>query len=400
MSIFVVLLGLLCVSSATLAPLVTAPNAEVIPGSYIIVYKDEVSADVFEQDLLFASQQFDVVHQYRTVLKGFAANLDETELAIVRSNDLISHVEHDQVMKASACSPPSDVFSWGLTRISQQDTVRPDDKYTFPTSAGEGVTAYVIDTGVYVSNVDFEGRATFGWKADNKWTDADANGHGTHVSSTVAGVLYGVARKAKIVGVKVLGDDGRGSNTGVIAGVDWAVSQILAGKQVGVINMSLGGGFSSALNMAVNAAVAEGVVVVVAAGNENVDACSSSPASATDVITVGATEQGSSPGNKDWRSLFSNFGKCLDVFAPGTSITAAWIGGTTATRTISGTSMASPHVAGIAALLRGGSPSVNAKQIIHLLLNTATDHVIDLDCSTGTTCAHSPNKLAWNGCTH
>jgi subtilisin family serine protease len=303
-------------------------------------------------------------------------------------------------MKATACSTPSSAGSWGLTRISQQKAVNPDGRYTFPDAAGKGVTVYVVDTGVYVDNVDFEGRATFGWKYEASWSSTDANGHGTHVASTVAGKFYGVAREAKIVGVKVLGDNGSGTNTGVIAGIDWAVSSILSLGQTGVINMSLGGGLSTALNAAVNAAVADNVVVVVAAGNENANACGGSPSSAADAITVGATEQDIT---KDWRSVFSNYGTCVNIFAPGTSITAAWIGGTTAINTISGTSMASPHVAGVAALLRSENPSSAAKTIATLMQHGATSGNIDMDCNGAkdrNACSASPNVFLWNGCSH
>lgn len=241
------------------------------------------------------------------------------------------------------------------------------------------MTVYIIDTGIYVEHNDFAGRATFGFKAERSWSETDKHGHGTHVSSTIVGEKFGVARKAHAVAVKVLGDNGSGSNSGVVAGVDWVVSQYKANKKPSVINMSLGGSTSVILNAAVDAAFEAGIVVVVAAGNEDYDACDGSPSGASQVITVGSTEKGKfilkilrfflknsninlfiakSPSSPDVRSYFSNWGPCVDVFAPGTGITAAWIGRPDATNTISGTSMASPHVAGVATLHLGENPNV------------------------------------------
>jgi len=316
--------------------------------------------------------------------------------AIENSQELtcVRYVEVDQIMRANACSAPVRVTSWGLNRICEQDAVTLDDFYTAPTTGGKGVTAYIVDTGIYVNNVDFSSRASFGFKANSLWSDTDGNGHGTHVASTVIGRAYGVAREATAIAVKVLGDDGSGTNAGVIAGVDWVAGR---GTPRSVINMSLGGGFSSTLNAAVNNAVAKGVVTVVAAGNDNRDACNYSPASASAVISTGSTEDGSD--NSDVRSYFSNYGTCVNIFAPGSAITAAWIGSPSATRTISGTSMASPHVAGIGALLRADFPNESATQIQKRITDMGTKDVINLVCAGVSACSASPNLMAWNGCT-
>jgi subtilisin family serine protease len=211
------------------------------------------------------------------------------------------------------------------------------------------VTIYVIDTGVYAAHSEFGGRATVGANFISAESAADGNGHGTHCSGTAAGTTYGVAKRANIIGVKVLASDGRGANSGVLSGIDWAVSNAQANGRTGrsVISMSLGGGFSQASNNAVAEAVAAGIFTAVAAGNDGVNAANTSPASTPTAFTVGATD------STDTRGSFSNFGSVLDIFAPGVNVKSAWIGGTTTTRTISGTSMACPHVAGLAAYLIG-----------------------------------------------
>lgn len=297
-------------------------------------------------------------------------------------------------MRADACAAPVAVSSWGLSRIAERK-MSLDGRYSADDTAGEGVIAYIVDTGIYVEHTEFAGRATFGFKATPSWSDTDRNGHGTHVAGTVVGARFGVARRATAVAVKVLGDDGSGTNAGVVSGVEWVVTQYSNHKKPSVINMSLGGGVSTVLNMAVNTAVDTGVAVVVAAGNSNNDACSGSPASATNVLTVGSTAVGLS--NTDVRSYFSSFGSCVNIFGPGSDITSAWIGNPSATNTISGTSMASPHVAGVAVLLFGQDLTANAKDIQKATTSLGTQGVINLQCST-TACTLSPNLMIYNGC--
>jgi subtilisin family serine protease len=261
------------------------------------------------------------------------------------------------------------------------------------------VVSYIVDTGIYLAHTDFEGRATFGFKAEPGWSNTDGNGHGTHVASTAAGVQFGVAKQSSLVAVKVLSDQGSGSYAGVIAGCNWALDAYKTSRRPGVANLSLGGPKFQALNDALNSAVRQGLFVVVAAGNSNANACNDSPSSAEEVITVGSTDQTPAQPPKDIRSYFSSHGPCVDVFAPGSDITGAWIGSPTATRTISGTSMASPHVAGVAALIYGSNPALTTKEVENILTKgSATHGVIDLNCGTNTVCQQSPNSMVFNGC--
>lgn len=241
---------------------------------------------------------------------------------------------------------------WGLARISHRPALNfgTFNKYLFDSEGGAGVTAYVIDTGINVEHVDFEGRALWGKTIPSGDVDVDGNGHGTHCSGTVAGAKYGVAKKANVVAVKVLKSNGSGTMSDVVKGVEFAAESHAAeakankkGFKGSVANMSLGGGKSPALDMAVNAAVDMGMHFAVAAGNDNADACSYSPAAADKAITVGASTLG------DERAYFSNYGKCVDVFGPGLNIQSTWIGSPYALNTISGTSMASPHICGLMA---------------------------------------------------
>lgn len=253
---------------------------------------------------------------------------------------------------------------WGLARISH----RPElgfatfNKYLYSEDGGEGVDVYVIDTGINYEHVDFEGRAKWGTTLPSDHPDEDGNGHGTHCSGTIAGKTYGVAKKANVVAVKVLSSEGSGQMSDVVKGVEWAalthqdeVKKAKDGKRKGfkgsVANMSLGGGKTRTLDLAVNAAVDLGLHFAVAAGNDNANSCNYSPAAAAEAVTVGASTIA------DERAYFSNFGKCVDVFAPGLNILSTWIGSDYATNTISGTSMASPHIAGLLAYFLSLQPS-------------------------------------------
>jgi len=252
----------------------------------------------------------------------------------------------------------------------------------------------VIDTGVMTTHVDFGGRCAFGYKADPNWSNSDGNGHGTHVASEIMGTTWGVAKDSTCVGVKVLSDAGSGTYDQVIAGIDWTLATARERGTKSVANLSLGGGAYQAVDDAVNALVASGVLTAVAAGNSNANACNYSPARAVDATTVGSTDLTTS----DIRSSFSNYGPCCDIFAPGSNINGAWIGSNTATRIISGTSMASPHVAGAAALLWGQDPTNDNKGIETLLKNFANSGVINMMCGTIAVCNQSPNLLTFTGC--
>jgi len=286
-------------------------------------------------------------------------------------------------------------YDWGLSRISAYNS-QLDNWYSTPTASnrGAGVYAYIIDTGIYLTHSDFQGRAVFGFKANNAWSNGDGNGHGTHVASTVGGFRYGVANRVNLIAVKVLGDDGSGTNAGVIAGVNYVASNCAGSSCTG--NMSLGGGYSAALNTACNNVVAAGIVLVVAAGNENQNACNVSPASATQVITTASLDQGTNPTG-DTRSYFSNWGTCCHYFAPGSNILGAWIGSTTATRTISGTSMASPHICGIASLIRAENPNMSVAQVKSYITSTGARDLVELNCGSAA-CQNTPNIIAQNGC--
>jgi subtilisin family serine protease len=262
----------------------------------------------------------------------------------------------DTPMKSIAEQSP--VPSWGLDRIDAVDTAL-DNSYKY-VSTGSGALVYVIDTGVYSSHSDLSGRVISGYTAiaDGNGTE-DCNGHGTHVAGTVAGKTYGVAKNATVVAVRVLDCAGSGFSSSVVAGINWAVASHPGGP--GIINLSLGGGANSAVDTAVAAATQAGLVVVVAAGNSGADACQFSPARAPSAITIGATDQ------SDNRASYSNFGSCVDMYAPGSGITSAWISGSTSTRTISGTSMAAPHVAGLAARLTQSQPGISSSGISETL---------------------------------
>ncbi len=268
---------------------------------------------------------------------------------------------------------------------------------------GSGVTAVVVDTGINIEHSDFGGRAQWGTNTIDE-DDIDGNGHGSHVAGTIGGKVYGLAKKVTLVAVKVLTAAGQGTSVSVSNGVAWAAARHKAGDRT-VLNLSLGGGFSQAQNDVCDAAVAAGLLMVVAAGNENQDACNTSPASASRVLSVGATQLSpvpptpdqpgdEEPSQRDTRASFSNFGTCVSLFAPGAMITSTWKGSVSAINTISGTSMASPHVAGVAAAYWSARPAATNADIQNLVLSSATDSIIDFKCTKNTaSCSKSPNKL-------
>ncbi|MDT3321555.1 S8 family peptidase [Shewanella sp. SP1S2-4] len=376
------------------ATMVNVPQSKAIKDTYIVVFNTPSVLNLSNNNAIseFATQQAEslvnqydvrVMRSFGSALNGVLVNASPQQIKALRSDPKVKYIEQDQVMsvtpmmEANADQPSP---TWGIDRIDQRNL--PLDSNYHTDYDGSGVTAFVIDTGVLNTHNEFGGRASSGYDfIDNDYDATDCNGHGTHVAGTIGGSTYGVAKNVNVVGVRVLNCSGSGSNSGVIAGINW-VKNNASGPAVA--NMSLGGGASQATDDAVNAAVAAGITFVVAAGNDNSNACNYSPARAADAITVGSTT------SNDSRSSFSNYGTCLDIYAPGSSITSSWYTSNSATNTISGTSMASPHVAGVAALYLDENPNLSPAQVTNLLATRATSGKVT-DAKTG-----SPNKLLFS----
>ena len=327
-------------STATLPPGVNAVAAHA-DGDYIVTFRADESDSDGQARALVAAHGGSLRHVYRAALKGFAVSgLSDAAVEALSRNPRVAAIERDGIVSVIGSGTQSNA-TWGIDRIDQRD--RPINGIYEWDGDGSGVTAYILDTGILTSHSQFTGRTAAGFTAilDGNGT-TDCHGHGTHVAGTVGGTTHGVAKGVTLIPVRVLGCGGSGSNSGVIAGIDWVTSHHTSGDAVA--NMSLGGSASLALDTAVANAVADGVTFAVAAGNENMDACTRSPARAASAITVASTT------SSDAKSSFSNWGSCVDINAPGSSITSAYIGSNTATATMSGTSMASPHVAGAAAI--------------------------------------------------
>ncbi|ODA83519.1 hypothetical protein RJ55_02033 [Drechmeria coniospora] len=329
------------------APLIVPRSAELVESKYIVkMYSDAKRSAVASA---VSKIQADADFTYSRGFKGFAATLQPEELRKLRLNPSVDFIEHDAIISINSNTQQEDA-TWGLSRISSQQPG--GTTYSYDESAGEGTCAYIIDTGVNAKDPDFEGRATFLKNFVEDDDDTDGNGHGTHVAGTIGSKTWGVAKKTKIFGVKVLDAYGSGRTSGVLAGMDFvtkdAVNQTC--PKGAVVNMSLGGYKSKLVNDAAAAITNAGLFLAVAAGNDGADAANYSPASEPSACTVGATSK------DDKLAKYSNWGKVVDVLAPGSNITSLWINGRS-NRTISGTSMASPHVAGIAAYFMGmGQP--------------------------------------------
>ncbi|KAI0019944.1 peptidase S8/S53 domain-containing protein [Xylariomycetidae sp. FL0641] len=420
------------------APILSSSSAEEVPNSYIVKFKDHVSessakdhhswiqkihGDREDERLELRKRgQFPLVGEVADSFKGlkhtlkvgseflgYSGHFDDNTIEEVRKHPDVEYIERDQIVYALKEDEPEleKNAPWGLARISHRDSLSfgTYNKYLYAADGGEGVDVYVIDTGCNIDHVDFEGRASWGKTIPSGDEDVDGNGHGTHCSGTVAGKKYGVAKKANIHAVKVLRSNGSGSMSDVIKGVEYAAEQHMEqaeqakkgsrkGFKGSTANMSLGGGKSPSLDMAVNAAVSAGLHFAVAAGNDDADACKYSPAAAEKAMTVGASAL------DDSRAYFSNWGKCVDIFGPGLSITSTWIGSKTAVNTISGTSMASPHLCGLTAYFLSLQPSkeseygmadITPEKLKDNMISIATKGALS-DIPSGT-----PNLLAWNG---
>ncbi|KAF9192465.1 serine protease [Haplosporangium sp. Z 767] len=400
--------------SNRLAPVISSIDADVVPDSYVVVFKDGVRAnehaswvhDLHKRDLNANGIWDNIVSGVKHVydmgqFQGIAGRFRADVLEEIRKNPNVDYIERDQIMYANEITTQNRA-PWGLARISHRKglTLGTFNKYEHNPNGGDGISVFVIDTGINIDHKEFEGRAVWGATIPDGDPDSDDNGHGTHCAGTIGSRAYGVSKKAKIVAIKVLRSNGSGTLSDVAKGVDFAVQSHLELKSKqgskykgSVANMSLGGGKSRALDQAVANAVATGLHFAVAAGNDNRDACDYSPAGVETAVTVGASTL------DDSRAYFSNFGSCVDIFGPGLNIESTWIGGDNVKRTISGTSMASPHVAGLIAYYLSLAPqkssafhtgSMSPKEMKDLLIARGTRDVLsDVKADT-------PNILIYN----
>lgn len=373
--------------SEPLAPLVTSESGEAIPGHYIIVMKEGISTSESSIDTAARVESLggEILFAYESVLPGFSAVLSPKALELIRKDPQVDYVVEDMVISVEEDSEYETEAiqyspTWGLDRIDQR-ALPLSSSYTY-NSDGSGVHVYIVDTGIRAGHVEFTDRIRAGFTAikDGRGT-FDCHGHGTHVAGTAAGKTHGVAKNAFIHPVRVLACNGYGSYSGIIAGLDWIARNHV---KPAVVNMSLGGPASSLLDTAITKLVGKGVTVVVAAGNESTNACNYSPARVPAAITVGATT------SSDYRASYSNYGSCLDIFAPGSSILSASNVSNTSTTTMSGTSMASPHVAGVAALYLQIHPSATPATVASTISASSTANVV---INPGTS---SPNKLLYS----
>jgi subtilisin family serine protease len=358
---------------------VSAGRSGPVPGEYIVVFRQNVTDPAALAAQLVQSQGGTLRYTYTSALKGFAATLPATAAQALARNPLVAYVEADQIYRADGTQTmDANGNPWGLDRVDQQELPL-SRTYTY-TATGAGVHAYIIDTGIWSLHSDFGGRADNVYDAvgGEGETGEDCHGHGTHVAGTIGGTTYGLAKGASLHGVRVLSCAGVGLTSQIIAGIDWVTQNAI---KPAVANMSLGGGLSTALNNATTNLWNSGVFVAVAAGNDNVDACTASPASAPGAFTAASSTK------TDAKSSFSNWGNCVEAYAPGSAIVSDFLAGTT--MSFSGTSMASPHVAGVAVLYKATFGDASSATVSSWIVTNATDGVI-----TGNP-SGTPNRLLY-----
>ncbi|KAH6986870.1 peptidase S8/S53 domain-containing protein [Ilyonectria destructans] len=377
----------------------------VVPNKYIVTYKtgtDSAEREAHEETITKKAKQSNKKGVVDTIsigqLQGYVAEIPSSELPTITKSKLVDYIELDSIVNISrvAAEPghlekrayvSQDNAPWGLARISHKDT-GPGDfpaNYYYGSTGGKGVRVYVIDTGIRTTHSEFAGRAVWGANFISGSPNTDENGHGTHVSGTIAGKTFGVAKSATVVAVKVLDKTGSGTMSGIILGLNWVVndakSRSIASKAV--VNMSVGGAYTASVNTAVQAATDAGITIVVAAGNNGDDAGNYSPSSAPSAITVGAVD----PTN--YRTWFSNYGSLVDIFAPGSGILSSWYLSDTSSRYLAGTSMASPHVAGLAAYFIVSGKISGSTAVTNRILSAADVNVVG-------DAAGSANRVAYN----
>jgi subtilisin family serine protease len=370
-AILITAVSLVLVSPQTAFAVPTKSNVS----NYIVVFNPGVSRAAEVADA--RAKGLSVSREFANAFSGMVVTATPTQLSALSKKPSVALIEPDSVVTTSETQTGA---TWGIDRIDQR-SLPLNGMYTYVSNPGVGVRAYVIDTGVLANHADLSGRVAQGWSTlDNSTNTSDCNGHGTHVAGTLAGSTFGVAKSATIVPVRVLDCAGSGSMSGVIAGVDWAIADHQAGVPA-VANLSLGGGASTALDTAIQSLTNDGVTVVVAAGNSATNACNVSPARAPSAITVAATDAA------DAQASFSNFGSCVDLYAPGVSITSAWYTSSTSSASLSGTSMSAPHAAGVAAVTLALKPTMTPADVTSSIITSTTQGVV-LSATTGT-----PNRL-------